>query len=282
MMDSYVTSGDLAPLMLFYNGPGGSAFSNIMINYYGTGYTPSFFCDGVWNKVGWSQTDCENAINSRLNDPSYLDIDVSIGGDASSGVVYYNITAEQDLQPGGLIRLLSVLVESDITADGSWGGYNGQTVHWIPRFAPLSNAGITLDFQGPYPQTVTALGQYTINPDWDFDNMGIVTFVMDYEDKEVFNAFYADDLSSIMGIESGAETLAMTVGPNPSSGNFSALCSLPEGITGTVEVFDVTGRVVATASTSNADFSVNESGIYLVRLTSAQGETITRSIAVTR
>ncbi len=142
----------MAPLMVFYNGPGSSTFGNIIINYYGTGYTPSFFCDGVWSDVGWDQTACENAIDARLAEPSYLDIDITVGGDENAGVVYYNITAEQDLQAGGLIRLLSAVVESDITADGSWGNYNGQTVHWIPRLAPVGNAGITLDFTGPIPR----------------------------------------------------------------------------------------------------------------------------------
>ncbi len=93
--------------MVFYNGPGSSTFGNIIINYYGTGYTPSFFCDGVWSDVGWDQTACENAIDARLAEPSYLDIDITVGGDENAGVVYYNITAEQDLQAGGLIRLLS-------------------------------------------------------------------------------------------------------------------------------------------------------------------------------
>ena len=281
-MQSYVNSGDMAPMTLFYNGPAHWNFTNLMSSFYGTGYTPSFFCDGVWENIGWDQAACEAAINSRLNVPSILDIDVSVGGDATSGVVYYNITAEEDLQAGGLVRILSALVESDISANSSWGGYNGQTIHWIPRISPLGNAGITLNFEGPYPQTISVQGEYTIDPSWDFENMGIVVFVMDYEDKEVFNAYYEVDLNSIMGIESGAEALSMTVGPNPSSGQFSALCSIPDGGTGTVEVFDLSGRTVAAAPSSSADFSVDRSGLYLVRLTSPQGGSITRSVAVTR
>ncbi len=272
----------MAPLMVFYNGPGSSTFGNIIINYYGTGYTPSFFCDGVWSDVGWDQTACENAIDARLAEPSYLDIDITVGGDENAGVVYYNITAEQDLQAGGLIRLLSAVVESDITADGSWGNYNGQTVHWIPRLAPVGNAGITLDFTGPYPQTISVQGEYTIDPDWDFENMGIVAFVMDYEGKEVFNAFYSEDLGSILGIESGSDAISMTIGPNPSTGNFSVAASLPDGVNGTVDVFDITGRVVGSASSDSAEFSVEEAGLYLVRLSSPAGDSITKSIIVIR
>ncbi len=282
MMNSYVIAGDMAPVILFYNGPGASGFGNLLIGYYGTGYTPSFFCDGVWERIGWSQSACQSAIDSRLTDPCYLDIDVTIGGDDSSGVVYYNIIAERDLQPGTFVRLLSAFVESGIVANSSWGGYNGQTVNWIPRIAPLGNSGITLDFQGPYPETLSVQGQYTINPAWNFDNMGIVTFVIDYQDKEVYNAFYAEDLGSIMGIESTEAELGLIVGPNPTSGAFSAVCSMPDGMTGTLDVFDLSGRKVLSSESSDASFIIEQSGLYFVRLTTSDGAVVTRSVAVTR
>ncbi|MFO8183073.1 MAG: T9SS type A sorting domain-containing protein [Candidatus Aegiribacteria sp.] len=282
MMDTYVDAGEMAPLIVFYNGPGATGFGNIMINYYGTGYTPSFFCDGVWQNIGWSQSACETAIDNRLAVPSYLDIEITVGGDENSGVVYYNIIAEQDLQSGSLIRLLSTLVESDFTANSTWGGYNGQTMYWIPRMAPLGNAGITLEFEGPYPDTISVQGEYTIDPGWNFDNMGIVAFVMEYSTKEVYNAFYADDLGSIMGMEEAETERGMTVGPNPSSGFFSATCSLPEGVSGTVEVFDLSGRKILSAPAADAQFSIDESGLYFVRLTTSDGTAVTRSIAVTR
>ncbi len=282
MLQSYVDTGNIAPLILFYSGPGGSGFNNIMINYYGTGYTPSFFCDGVWDKIGWNQSQSETTINSRLAEPAYVDIDVSVGGDATAGVVYYNITAEQNLQAGSLIRVLSVLVESDIYAASGWGVYTGKTLHWIPRIAPLGNAGKTLDFSGTYPETISLQGEFTIDPDWNYDNMGIVTFVMDYETKEVFNAHYESDLSSIMGIEEGESNIRLSVGPNPSAGNFSTICTLPDGQNCTVDVFDVTGRRVATSNTANSSFSVDRAGLYIVRLTTENGEMLTESVAVTR
>jgi hypothetical protein len=282
MINSYLATGDVAPLIVFYNGPGATYFGNILINYYGTGYTPSFFCDGVWENIGWNQTACQNTINSRLNVPSYLDIDITIGGDENEGVVYYNIIAEQDLQPGSLIRLLSAVVESDIQATSAWGGYNGQLVHWIPRMAPVGNAGMTLEFQGPYPETLQVQGTYTIDPSWDFDNMGIVAFVIDYQDKEVYNAFYADSLGAMMGIEGEETRLDLTVGPNPTSGYFSAACSMPDGLTGRLDVFDVSGRKVLSAESPDAGFTIDASGLYFVRLTASDGTVVTRSVAVTR
>ncbi len=112
--------------------------------------------------------------------------------------------------------------------------------------------------------------------------MGIVAFVMDYEGKEVFNAFYSEDLGSILGIESGSDAISMTIGPNPSTGNFSVAASLPDGVNGTVDVFDITGRVVGSASSDSAEFSVEEAGLYLVRLSSPAGDSITKSIIVIR
>jgi len=282
MMESYVSSGDMAPLICFYNGPAHWTFSNLMASYYGTGYTPSFFCDGVWDRIGWSQSASQSAINSRLTVPAHVSIDVTTGGDETSGVVYYNITAEEDLQAGGMIRLISVLVENDVYASSGWGYYNGHTLDYIPRMSPIGVIGVLLDFTGPYPQTLTVLGDYTIESGWDYDNMGIVTYVFDYSNKEIFNASYEPDLGAILGIESAESALAMAVGPNPSAGSFSAVCSIPDGCSGIVDVFDVTGRLVRSASASSADFNISEAGLYFVRLTASDGETITRSIAVTR
>jgi len=281
-MQSYVATGDMAPLTLFYNGPAQWNFTNLMSSYYGTGYTPSFFCDGVWENIGWNQSASEAAINSRLTVPASLSIDVTIGGDETSGVVYYNVTAEEDLQAGGMVRLISVLFENDVYAASGWSLYNGKTLNWIPRIAPLGVTGTALDFTGPYPQTLTTLGEYTIDPGWNFDNMGIITFVMDYSNKEIFNASYQEDLGSIMGIEGQGEKLAFSVGPNPSCGSFSVTCSIPEGLTGVVDVFDVTGRSVGSADPSAADFNVEKAGLYLVRLTSSDGAVITGSVVVTR
>jgi len=282
MMQPYVDSGDMAPLMLFYSGPATWNFVNLLSGFYGTGYTPSFFCDGVFENIGWNQGACQNAINARLTTPSYLDIDATIGGDETSGVVYYNITAEQDLESVGMVRLISVLVETDVAATTGWGGYNGQTIHWLPRMAPLGTTGVQLEYAGPYPQTISLQGEYTIDPAWNFDNMGLLTFAIDYSDKTVFNASYYQSLATIMGIEGDVPNLQFSVGPNPSTGSFSVTCALPDGVKASVDVFDVSGRCIESASSSRTAFSVQETGLYFVRLSTDNGESITRSIVVAR
>ncbi len=215
MMDTYIDNGELAPLILFYNGPANWNFVNLLSGFYGTGYTPSFFSDGDFEQAGWTQSACINAINSSLAEPSYLSIDASTAGDATSGTVFYNITAEQDLASGGMIRLISVLVESNVQATAGWGGYTGQTMRWLPRMSPIGVTGVQLEFDGPYPQTISLQGEYTIDSGWDYENMGLVTFVIDYSDKSVFNASYYPDLGDILGIEGTEFDLSLSVALQP-------------------------------------------------------------------
>ncbi len=283
MMDTYIDNGELAPLILFYNGPANWNFINLISSFYGTGYTPSLFSDGNFAQAGWNQTACINAINSSLAEPSYLSIDASTAGDATSGTVFYNITAEQDLASVGMVRLISVLVESDVEGGAGWGGYSSQTMRWLPRMSPVGVTGVQLEFEGPYPQTISLQGEYTIDSDWDYDNMGLVTFVIDYSDKSVFNASYYQSLSDILGIEGSELDLNLSVGPNPSTGNFSVNAVLPGNSTGTVEVFNIAGRMVASGSVNEMQsVSVDESGLYLVRLSTSDGMSTTESVAVIR
>lgn len=287
MMDTYVDNGEMAPLILFYSGPATWNFVNLLSGFYGTGYTPSFFSDGDSEQIGWTPSACINAINSSLADPSYLAIDASIAGDATSGTVYYNITAEQDLEAVGMIRLISVLVESDVPAGAGWGGYTGQTMRWLPRMSPIGVTGVALSFEGPYPQTISVQGEYTIDSGWDFANMGLVTFVIDYSDKSVFNASYYPDLGDILGIEDAGWGSScdpvLTVGPNPSNGSFEISAILSGNNTGTVEVFNLAGRIIASGSVAEMqNVSVDESGIYLVRLSTSDGMSVSKSVAVIR
>lgn len=282
-MQTFVNSGDMAPLILFYDGPAHWNFANLMSSFYGTGSTPSFFCNGSFEQTGWNQSACQNAINNALATPAYLGVDCSIAGDATSGTVFYNFTAEQDLQSNGMIRVLSVITESDIYAASGWYYYNGKTLDWIPRMAPLGVLGIEIEFEGPYPQTISVQGEYNIEAGWDFENMGLLTFVIDYSDKSVFNASFDSDLGSIMGIEDTTPDMFLSVGPNPSMGTINISAVLPGNSTGTIEVFNLAGRMVASGSTSEMrNVTVEESGIYLVRLSTPDGMSVTESVAVIR
>jgi len=75
----------------------------------------------------------------------------------------------------------------------------------------------------------------------------------------------------------------LIVGPNPSMGTFQATAMLPEGVAGTVQVFDLGGRMIASnAAESATGFTVAESGVYFVRLATDSGESVTRTVVVLR
>ncbi len=266
-------------MTLFYNGPASWEFVDKMSTFYGTGYTPYFFCDGIFERQSWNRTECENAVESRLAVPAILDIEVFITGDSASGQVYYDITAEEDLQSVGQVRLFSVLFENDIYCTDQWSAFSGLTVDWIPRMSPVELDGVELQFTGPYPQTVSTIGTYSIEPEWEYENMGIITFVIDYSTKEVFNASYYSTMGEAMGTGEASETLSLRVGPNPSSGTFTAFCTIPSGISSTIDIFDVTGRKI-TSGTANDHFTVQETGLYIVKLSTETGIMLTETVAV--
>jgi hypothetical protein len=229
------------------------------------------------------------AINSRLSVPSYVSIDVNCVGDESGGIAYISVTAEQDLDTG--VKLWSAILEDHEMATGAWGGYSGQEMMWIPVVAPTPVAGTVLNFTGPYPQTIDIQGSYTLTPaSHPFENLNISVIVQGYQSnvsKEVFNSYF-NTLSYATGVsedEAAAVNGNALLGawPNPSTGLFSVSSVVPQGTTGTVDIFDITGRSVEHFDAGSVQsVSIEDSGVYFVRLTTGAGEVVTRQVAVIR
>jgi hypothetical protein len=71
--------------------------------------------------------------------------------------------------------------------------------------------------------------------------------------------------------------------PNPSTGLFSVSSVVPQGTTGTVDIFDITGRSVEHFDAGSVQsVSIEDSGVYFVRLTTGAGEVVMRQVAVIR
>lgn len=229
------------------------------------------------------------AINNRLAVPAYIDIDVNYVGNASGGTAYISVTAEQ-APPSGTIMVWSNILEDHETATGSWGGYNGQEMMWIPVAWALGTNGQTLDFTGPYPQTLGVQGNYTLNPAGDiFSNLNTSTWVqLTTGTREVLNAHFQDLPDSASGVyEEGTAPIEgnalLGAWPNPCNGAFSVSSFVPQGTTGTVEIFNVSGRSVAQFEAGSIhNMTVEESGVYFLRLTTTSGEVVNRQIAVVR
>lgn len=286
-MQPYVDSGDLAPLYLFYNGPASNGFNSGRFSFYGVSATPTVKIDGL--AASYNPSTYPGSIDSRLAVPSYIDIEVEIYGDASSGNVTINVTAEQEPEETYPIRVYSVINEDHETATSAWGGYSGQEMMWIPQEFPLGNTGDLIEFTGPYPQTVSVSGDYDLDPiTQPFSNLSIATFVQYASGtRECLNAHYMDLPDTNTGVHGGGthspQTPILTAGPNPSSGFVTVDCLLPSSQTGTVRIFDTAGRVVesfpAEGSTST---QLSECGVYFVVLNTSGGDVVRERLTVVK
>ncbi|MCK5116173.1 MAG: T9SS type A sorting domain-containing protein [Candidatus Aegiribacteria sp.] len=230
------------------------------------------------------------AFNNRLAIPAYIDFDIEYVGDASGGTAFISITAEQEPSQSYGIKVWSVILEDHEIAGSSWGYYDGMEMMWIPVAYPLGAQGRVLNFTGPYPQTLSVAGTYTLNPaSHPFNNLNVATYVQ-YSSgtREVLNANFMDLPDTPTGIVSDETGFApanalLTVGPNPSYGSLSINCLLPSEETGTVQVFDIAGRVIESfpADGTTSTF-IEESGIYFVQLITSGGEMIKRQLTVIR
>lgn len=221
--------------------------------------------------------------------PSYVSIDVNYVGDETGGIAYVSVTAEQELT-GGAVKVWSNINEDHEIATSSWGGYNGMEMMWIPVARALGTNGQTLNFTGPYPQTLSVMGSYSLTPaQHPFGNLNTSTWVQyTTGTKEVLNACFEDlpDTAAGTADESFAavnEAVVLGAWPNPSSGAFSVASQLPQGTSGTVEIFNVSGRLVNSFSAGSIEpVEMEEPGVYYIRMTTSSGEIRNSQVAVVR
>ena len=229
-----------------------------------------------------------STVAARQAIPSYIDIDVTASGSFEAGTLYIDVTAEQAPSAGDPIRIWSVIIEDHEIANSSWGsGYNGQEMMWIPIAYPLSNIGQILPFTGPYPQTLQVQGDYVLNPTaHPYDNLNVVTLVQyaASANKAVLNAHYTN-LGVLTGIgqEPESSEIRHTMEANPVTGSAVFGCLIPGDGSGTVTVFDISGRVVASVpAQETVSVDVTESGVYFARLTDSSGESVLQQFTVIR
>jgi hypothetical protein len=220
--------------------------------------------------------------------PSYVDIDVNMVGNASGGLAYVSVTAEQDLGASEQMKVWTIICEDHEIAGSPWGLYSGMEMMWIPVAWPLTAQGNVVTFTGPYPQTVSFVGSYTLNPTSNpFSNLNVVSFVQGTSTRQVFNASYMDLPDTATGIEDmGGAAIGSTnlaVWPNPCDGFLSIGAALPENMTGTVTVFSLAGRTVTSFDAAAVTpVTIDEPGIYFVRLETSNGDVLSERFTVVR
>ncbi len=94
-------------------------------------------------------------------------------------------------------------------------------------------------------------------------------------------ATITQNVNSCVGIQANAtKQLAISVYPNPSNGNFTV--ELANGLTKVINVTDITGRIVLTASSTSDKVNVNISnlsnGIYYIKVTSDNKTEVTKVV----
>ncbi len=264
---------------MFANGPAAGSFNSSRFSFYGVTATPTVKIDG--QNAAYSPSTFTNAINNRLAVPADVSISVNMVGDASGGTAYIDVTAEV-APPSGVIKVYSVITEDHEIATSAWGYYSGKEMMWIPVAFPLPNAGRVLNFTGPYPQTLQVSGSYTLTPSQHiFDNLSVATFVQT-STKTVLNASFVDLPDTGTGIYGDElSTIDLHAWPSPTTGSFSVSAVLPAGVTGSVEIFDITGRSVEQFDAGSVEnHYLQETGVYFIRLTTSSGEIVRKQIAV--
>jgi len=284
-INGYLSQGQIAPVIMFLNGPAANGFNGHLWNsYWSTGYVPTFVADGVFVSAGWSQGVWTNHMTNRLAVPSYLSISADMEGNASGGTITYTLTAEQDLGASSL-KLYSAIVQSNEIASSAYGLYSGKTLAWIPKVMPCGNSGTVVEFTGPYPQTIQVVKPYTLDPSQHiFDDLDLVSFVLDTSTEESMNAAFMDvPDTNASGVYTVVCSGVLSAWPNPSTGAFSISSSVPQGTTGMVEIFDIAGRSVDQFNAGSVhNMNIEDTGIYFVRLTTSSGEVVRKQIAVIR
>jgi hypothetical protein len=289
MVNGYLTDGDVAPQIIFHNGPAACPYCTARDDLYNWGYTPTYQVDGVFQQIGWSQSVVEGFIDTRIAVPSYVQIDVDIVGDASGGTAYYTVTVEQDPGVSGEVRIWSAILESHDIATSAYGVYAGQELMWEPRAWPMGATGTVISIAGPYPQTINVSGPYTLDPvQHTFDNLDVITYVQaSTGNHEVVNAAFMDLPDTAVGIGdvTGAEmgTASLDTWPNPSGGMVSIASVIPGDATGQVRVYDVLGRTVGEFTAGGiSTITLDEPGVYFARLETSSGVVVSTRFTVVR
>lgn len=221
-----------------------------------------------------------DAINARLDVPTYTVISVDAIGDENGGTVFVDITMEE--APGeGSIKVWSLILEDLEMGDASWGYFENQEMMWIPVTSAFGSSGTEVYFSGTYPQTLSVSGNYVLNPaEHPLENLYVITFVAYVGDsKEVLNA--SIDALQQTGLHAGSNLTSsvLFIGSNPSYGSITFSSYLPAEVTGNVSIFDLEGRLIEEQNAGSiGNVNLEESGVYFLRLTSSSGEIVRKQV----
>lgn len=289
-VNGHIASGNLAVIRTHVNWPSAGdpiyqanpTEQTVRKAQYGVSSVPYLIFDGVLVSAAPL---LENHFNARLSVPAYISIVVARNGDETSGNVSIRIIAEQEpqWQEGTVMMVWPILVEDNIPGVGYWANSYFEQAF---RDNLLGYYGQQVSFSAPYPDTVFVDAEYTVAPSWNANELYLATFLQcayQQSDHEVPNAHWQKFLDIPQGVDEGFVPFGpvLNVSPNPGAGVFQVGTILPEGATGTLQVFDISGRLVTSFPAGGTDgFTLDASGVYIVRLLTSDGASVSRTIAV--
>jgi hypothetical protein len=292
-VNSHLAAGDLSVIRVHVSWPDPSdpiyaanpTQQTARKSFYSVTGVPWVQMDGVLHPQS-SAAGLQNAFDNRINVPSYLKILLSRDGDDQTGTITVCLIAEQDLNEHATMRLFATVVEDDVPGDGYWSStYFDQAF----RENLFGVAGPVVEFSEPYPDTLYFEEDYDISA-WNSDNLHLATFVQEYSTsyKEVMNARYDKfmDIGTGVGESSSRPRgyVDLTVSPNPAVAAAQIRVILPDGRQGSVEVYDICGRLVESWSVWGSEtrsLRMEEPGVYFARLVGGE-QTVSRRFVVLR
>lgn len=234
-------------------------------SYYNIFSTPRVFFNGTSGTSAGQVT--ASMLESRVGQTSPLGIQVNESGTASRQVEVEVFSL--GTPPSGDIRLFVAVVEKEI----QYNAPNGETLHHdVFREMLTSKDGD--------PASLAAAGgsvaktfNYTVQNNWNANQVYVLAFVQDYATKEVFNS--GTPFDPLISSAEEARAGAMRLYPNPAQEE--AVIEFPEPAAGVLTVRSGLGQVVRTQKVAGqralrVNLQELPAGVYWVSFEGGQGQ----------
>jgi hypothetical protein len=259
--------------------------------YYGPfSSTPRSFFDGQPQSNSYSQW--PNTINGKVS--VMTSVNIALSGSKENDKVQLNI----DVTFGGGVNYGESTLHIIAIEDVMYQGRNGISDHKnVMRQMLAGSSGESIQTNG----TQSISRDYTLNSEWNTDNLSFLVFVQNISTKEVFQSAIIDYselvITSVSDENNSGQlpdqfNLAQNY-PNPFNPTTTIQYSIPRAAAGgsesqnvTLKVYDVLGNEIATLvneQKSSGNYSVSfdaaslNTGVYFYTLTSGT-QTITRKM----
>ncbi len=249
-------------------------WSDARINFYGVTGFPTAEFDGVGEVVGGYQPSSYDyylpVFLERIALPSNFDIALDI--ENTDGTDYLVTTTFEILEGTSSENLAAfvVLTETDLPASGA------ENQNFVARMIYPDVNGTPVDFSSQTIQTLSTT--ITLEDGYVFENCEVVVFIQNMDTKEIYQGT-SKMMTDMVGVEDIETVQEVSVYPNPASEvvNIKSGSEIQH-----LAVYNQSGQLVYNADASSTTYNLSvgsfESGLYLFRVTTAEGTTTKRIV----